>query len=270
MTSHYQQQLVEQLRAAEDELGQRRRQVAELTEQRDTAQATLALLHQGEEPYENEQVMPTPAQWIWRWNRITPDRRLELATRVLAAGEEASTCFVENHLSRLAAHRNCAEQAEARIAAIRALHRPAPCGNAGCSGQWCVGCDPDGLDNCDDHPYPCATIRALDDTEPAPFPEQPITVRTIGHWRRACLDCRQLAHPGWDCDQATEQRARYEAAMAAVLERFDRESSHHLGAAFTCDHQDSKKLGARPGDLAIICQCGAEVFPSPFPTQARP
>ncbi|MDH6709778.1 DNA repair exonuclease SbcCD ATPase subunit [Kitasatospora sp. MAA19] len=39
MTSHYQQQLAQQLRAAEDELGELRRRVAELTEQRDRAQA---------------------------------------------------------------------------------------------------------------------------------------------------------------------------------------------------------------------------------------
>jgi hypothetical protein len=49
MTSHYQQQLAQQLRAAEDELGQRRRQVAELTTRAEQAEARIAAaraLHQ--------------------------------------------------------------------------------------------------------------------------------------------------------------------------------------------------------------------------------
>lgn len=28
-----------------------------------------------------------------------------------------------------------------------------------------------------------------------------------------------------------------------------------------CQHQDPKRLGHRPADLALICACGAEVFP---------
>lgn len=31
-----------------------------------------------------------------------------------------------------------------------------------------------------------------------------------------------------------------------------------------CGHRDPKRLGARPSDLATVCACGAEVFPSPI------
>lgn len=56
-----------------------------------------------------------------------------------------------------------AEQAEAALERVRNLHRPAECANARCKlGQWCIGCDPDGLDDCGEHPWPCPTIHALD------------------------------------------------------------------------------------------------------------
>lgn len=42
----------------------------------------LAALHQGEEPYEEEGVVPTPGQWIWKWNRATTAQRLDQARRI--------------------------------------------------------------------------------------------------------------------------------------------------------------------------------------------
>ncbi|MFE6868338.1 hypothetical protein ACFVFS_17450 [Kitasatospora sp. NPDC057692] len=84
----------------------------------DHAESALTLLHQGEEPYKDERTVPTPAQWMWRWNRVTSTGRMELATRVLADGDKASTCFVENHRSSLSAYHDRAEQAEAHIATL--------------------------------------------------------------------------------------------------------------------------------------------------------
>ncbi|WP_282204512.1 hypothetical protein [Kitasatospora fiedleri] len=43
----------------------------------------LAALHQGEEPYNDEHVVPTPGQWVWQWNRATPEQRLAKAAQVL-------------------------------------------------------------------------------------------------------------------------------------------------------------------------------------------
>ncbi|MEE4540967.1 hypothetical protein V2S66_03165 [Streptomyces sp. V4-01] len=43
----------------------------------------LAALHEGEQPYTDESTMPTPAQWIWRWNRCTPEQRLDAAAHVI-------------------------------------------------------------------------------------------------------------------------------------------------------------------------------------------
>nr|BEK68823.1 hypothetical protein KPHV_60500 [Kitasatospora purpeofusca] len=103
MTSHYQHQLAQQLRAAEDELGQRRQQVAELT------------------------------------------------TRVQQAAEgiRAARALAGTHQQR-------AEQAEARITAVRALHQRFE--------NRCGDCyNPDYPE-----PWPCPTIRALDGAEARP------------------------------------------------------------------------------------------------------
>ncbi|MFG2913326.1 hypothetical protein ACGF0D_10605 [Kitasatospora sp. NPDC048298] len=141
MTSAYQQQLAQQLRAAEDELGTLRRRVAELTEQRDTTRAggqeRAALLEHARDPLE---------PWGGHgdaWPDIAP------AINTLIAR---------------------AEQAEARIAAVRALHQPATGytgwgpddddtpGAYGPISQACSACGSE--DNA--VRYPCGTIRALD------------------------------------------------------------------------------------------------------------
>jgi hypothetical protein len=103
-----------QLRAAEVELGQRRTQVAQLTEQLAAVRAELALLHQGEEPYDDDRIVPTPGQWIWKWNRATPAERLARAGAALDHAEHNFACAMNHWPER-------AEQAEARIAAVRAL-----------------------------------------------------------------------------------------------------------------------------------------------------
>ncbi|MFE1321628.1 hypothetical protein [Kitasatospora phosalacinea] len=58
------------------EAEQLRADVAELQQQ-------VAAFHEGEQPYEDERVVPTPSQWIWQWNRATPEQRLAKAAQVL-------------------------------------------------------------------------------------------------------------------------------------------------------------------------------------------
>lgn len=50
----------------------------------------LASFHEGEEPYADERLIPTPGQWIWRWNRAEPAERLDRATRTQAIWERLS------------------------------------------------------------------------------------------------------------------------------------------------------------------------------------
>lgn len=57
------------------------------TARAELAEAQLAALHEGEEPYEDERLVPTPAQWIWLWNRAALEKRLEKAAQVLSAFE---------------------------------------------------------------------------------------------------------------------------------------------------------------------------------------
>lgn len=57
-----------------------------------------------------------------------------------------------------------ADTAEEKLARVRALHHRAECVNVRCkTGGWCIGCDPDGSEDCEENPWPCATIRALDE-----------------------------------------------------------------------------------------------------------
>lgn len=65
------------------------------------AEAALALLHEGEEPYVHEHTVATPAQWIWQWNRATPAERLDMAGRIQDMGDRSSRCFMSRHDARL-------------------------------------------------------------------------------------------------------------------------------------------------------------------------
>lgn len=59
--------------------------------------AEIAQLHEGEDPYTDERLVPTPAQWIWRWNRATPARRLKVAAQVMEAWDRSLACVMEDH-----------------------------------------------------------------------------------------------------------------------------------------------------------------------------
>lgn len=50
--------------------------------------AELAALHEGEEPYDDDRVVPTPAQWIWQWNRSRPEDRLAVARSIGAFSDQ--------------------------------------------------------------------------------------------------------------------------------------------------------------------------------------
>lgn len=83
----------------------------------DQAEATLAALRHGEEQPADEYLHPTPAQWLWRWNRATPEQRLDTVGRILSAFETSSRCFIEAHASRAEDGRT----AMAAVGRVRAL-----------------------------------------------------------------------------------------------------------------------------------------------------
>ncbi|MDJ0460621.1 hypothetical protein [Streptomyces sp. H27-C3] len=60
----------------------------------------LAAFHEGEEEHLDEHSIATPAQLIWRWNRTTPAKRLEVAKQIQWAQATASRCFMEGHAER--------------------------------------------------------------------------------------------------------------------------------------------------------------------------
>ncbi len=55
------------------------------------------------------------------------------------------------------------DRLRAAIERVRSIHNFAECGNVRCKlGGWCIGCDPNGDSGCDEHPWPCPTVLALD------------------------------------------------------------------------------------------------------------
>lgn len=75
--------------------------VVALHQLEEAARTELAHLREGEEPAANPAFMPTPAQWIWKWNRATPEKRLQVAEAVMRDGATASDCRINGHTERI-------------------------------------------------------------------------------------------------------------------------------------------------------------------------
>lgn len=69
------------------------------------AEAELAALHEGEEPYTAEGTAASPAQWIWLWNQATPAERLAKAEQILDMWGRLDRCVMGDHEARLAQRR---------------------------------------------------------------------------------------------------------------------------------------------------------------------
>lgn len=88
-------------------------QEAEQRARAERAEASLAALHEGEEPHDDERVTPTPAQWIWLWNRASLNKRFDVIRRIQNDGARASACFLGGHEQRL-------DQQQARLTRLEA------------------------------------------------------------------------------------------------------------------------------------------------------
>ncbi|MFD1546985.1 hypothetical protein [Nonomuraea guangzhouensis] len=95
-----------------------------------------------------EGVLPTPAEWIHRWNRATAAERLKRVERIIDDSEMANRCWLGDHIATL----DDLRRAGARV---RDLHpRPEELAATHAeSGLLCPECI------C---PAPCPTRRALD------------------------------------------------------------------------------------------------------------
>ncbi|WP_406365227.1 hypothetical protein [Streptomyces sp. NBC_00645] len=84
------------------------------------AEVELAALHEGEEPYTDPAVEPTPAQLLYQWSHATPEQRLDWAARSLSNAAGAASCFQGNHEGQLALLRAAREQRAAADAVQQA------------------------------------------------------------------------------------------------------------------------------------------------------
>jgi hypothetical protein len=50
----------------------------------------------------DERIEPTPGQWIWHWNRATPEKRLSMASQILDGMKRSNDCLMADHEARLA------------------------------------------------------------------------------------------------------------------------------------------------------------------------
>ncbi|MFM9636001.1 hypothetical protein [Streptomyces turgidiscabies] len=115
-----------------------------------------AQLYEGEEPYTTEGVVPTPAQWIWKWNRATPARRLQVAEAAIRAQGAEQNCIFGDHAAAME------ELREARLAIqnVRQLHRPVE--HRGVT--ICAECSAWGGSSTDNSPInyqDCPTLKAI-------------------------------------------------------------------------------------------------------------
>ncbi|MDX2757897.1 hypothetical protein [Streptomyces europaeiscabiei] len=65
------------------------------------ARGELERLRAGEEPVTDRALSPTPGQWIWQWNRATPEKRLAMASQILDSMAKANDCWMLDHEARL-------------------------------------------------------------------------------------------------------------------------------------------------------------------------
>ena len=85
------------------------------SDQLDQLYDDLGRLRAGEEPGWDPLIVPTPGQWIARFNQASPAERLDAAERIIANAATAGRCFLMAHEKRLDEDR----QAWATLARVR-------------------------------------------------------------------------------------------------------------------------------------------------------
>lgn len=107
---------------AEEAKGQLRRTRRELEHWRTSIVPELRTerdrLRAGEEPGYDPLTVPTPGQWIARWNSLQPAERLQMAQAIIDAAETANRCRFEGHEQQLIMD-NRAWAALARVRELR-------------------------------------------------------------------------------------------------------------------------------------------------------
>ncbi|BBC35246.1 hypothetical protein SGFS_065400 [Streptomyces graminofaciens] len=119
------------------------------------------------------------------------------------------------------------------VARVRALHQPVECVNVRCKlKQWCIGCDPDGIEGCDENPWPCPTIRALDGEQPSGGPcvageqqnetpeaetqQQPVPGRNFAAYQAAIVRVALVLREAREHREQTDPSERQDCVMCGA------------------------------------------------------
>lgn len=188
--------------------------IARLREDLDSTRTELAALHEGEVPYLDEAIVPTPAQWIWNWNRATPANRLATVQDIKTFSDQ---------LSRVEAlARNWDEAPPLLPGQALADLRNALSDNSQPvmthlvqAGEHIIRVHADRMPTPDE----ADAIGALLDANAAALDgEQPPATVTAAaaklnmkpsYWVPVCESGRHAAHPGDTCDEADEDVAAW-------------------------------------------------------------
>ena len=89
-----------------------------LRQECDAKAVEIERLRAGEEPVTDEGVAPNPGQWIWHWNRATPEKRLSMAAQIQDGMARSNNCFMADHEAQI-------EQLSAELERHRTKNRDA-------------------------------------------------------------------------------------------------------------------------------------------------
>ncbi|MDX5563753.1 hypothetical protein PYK79_10860 [Streptomyces sp. ID05-04B] len=87
---------------------------AGIRKQRDAQAAEVERLRAGEESATEQGVIPTPGQWIRKWNQATAEKRLNMAAQILEAMTRSSNCFMADHEAQITSLRAELERSRAK------------------------------------------------------------------------------------------------------------------------------------------------------------
>ncbi len=162
--------------------------------------AALSALQEGEGPYDDERLIPTPGQWIWLWNRATPAERLEKVRYIQGMREQ------RDRVQSLARDWRDAQpllpgQALADLCNALSDNPQPVMSQAVQAGDHLIRVTGDRVPTADERRAVGALLDATEEALDPDFQPGRLMARALGVGPAPCDSGRHDAHPDWDCDE---------------------------------------------------------------------